>query len=210
MRKITFIGSTSSNYLFGRGKDKKRRKFRTLLTNAKDFIKKANIKSPKDLIDRYQRRKDGSAIATKAGVIGGLLVGNGQNIYKNKKNLVKGLSGTANKLNTLNTTLIGLNIGSEIDYKISKEKARYRKKGSRTHLGKIGHDTRTGALAVSNALGIQEAFKQFQRPGNLNSKLLKMSGGAIYGGVKGALLGGAIGSGVGTIRGFRQKNKKKK
>ena len=190
MKQITFLGSTSSNYLFGqgRGKDKKKRKQRrenalvgagagllggglgaglafkgspltpkqrlltapialagatlagaglgsiikkpllsikkrTSLTDAKDFvvggrnfIKESNIKSPKDLIDIYQARKDTSFIATKAGVVGGLLLGTGQNVHR--EGVIKGLSGTTNKLNTLNTTLTGLSIGNDVDRQI--------------------------------------------------------------------------------------------
>lgn len=66
MRKITFIGSISSNYLFGKGreKDKKKRKSRTILTDYNCFVigGKDFIKSPKDLINMYQRHKDSSSI----------------------------------------------------------------------------------------------------------------------------------------------------
>lgn len=88
MNKITFLSSTSSNYLFGkgRGKDKKKRKQRIPFTDAKDFvvggkkfIKESNIKNPKQLLDAgidiYNRKRDSSTVATKSTAALGALLG---------------------------------------------------------------------------------------------------------------------------------------
>lgn len=286
MRNITFLGSTSTNYLFGkgRGKDKKKRKQRrenalvgagagllggglgaglalkgssltpkqrlatgvitlggstlagaglgsiifdgkkplldirrrTPLTDAKDFvvggkdfIKEANIKSPKDLIDTYQARKDRSSVATKSTAALGAVLG-------------AAASGSL-KMSPTTGALIGAfnlsSVGAAADREISKEKARYRKEGARSRLGKIGNDARIGAKSTAGFYALNDAIKQTRRslakPGNLpiKTKILGAIGagtaGAIYGGLKGSAIGAGIGSGVGTVRGFRQKNKKK-
>ena len=216
MRNITFLGSTSSNYLFGRGKDKKKRKSRTLLTDAKDFvvggknfIKEANIKSPKDLINMYQAHKNKSSVATKSTAVLGAFLGASQ---AGKVGINPALSAATGAFNFSV-------IGSAADREISKEKARYRKEGARSRLGKVINDAKIGAKSTAGFLAVDEAIKQTRRslakPGNLPLKTKILGaigsgvGGAIYGGAKGALLGGTIGSGVGTIRGFKQKNKTK-
>jgi hypothetical protein len=218
MRNIRFIKQTDSSYFLGRGrgKDRKKRKSRTLLTYAKDFveggkdfIKEANIKSPKDLIDMYQRRKDRSSVATKSTAVLGAGLG--------------AVAAKSLKMSPTTGALIGAfnlsTIGSAADREISKEKARYRKEGARSRLGKIGNDAKIGAKSTAGFFAVNDAIKQTRRslakPGNLpiKTKILGAIGagtaGAIWGGVKGSALGGSIGSGIGTVRGFRQKNKKK-
>ena len=220
MRQITFLDSTSSNYLFGRGKDKKKRKSRTLLTAAKDFvvggknfIKEANIKSSKDLFnarkDIYNRKRGGSSVATNSTAVLGAFLGASQ---AGKLGINPALSAATGAFN-LSV------IGSAADRGISKEKARYRKEGARSRLGKVINDAKIGAKSTAGFLAVDEAIKQTRRslakPGNLPLKTKILGaigsgvGGTIYGGAKGALLGGTIGSGVGTIRGFKQKNKTK-
>ena len=294
MRQITFLGSTSSNYLFGkgRGKDKKRRKQRrenaiagagagllggglgvglaeltskgssltpkqrlvtgaialggstlvgaglgstifngkkpllkiekrTPLTDArdfvvggKDFLKESNIKNPKNLFnagrDIYNRKRDSSSVATKSTAALGAALGAKAASRLGMSPATGALIGAFN----LST------IGSAADREISKEKARYRKEGARSRLGKIVNDTKIGAKSTAGFFATTGAIHQVRRslakPGNLPIKTKILGaigsgvGGAIYGGAKGALLGGTIGSGVGTIRGFRQKNKDKK
>lgn len=219
MRQITFIGSTSSNYLFGkgRGKDKEKRKRRTILTDAKDFvvggknfIKEANIKSPKDLIDIYQRRKDRSSVATNSTAALGAALGANQ-AAKLGMNPATGALIGAFSLST---------IGSAADREISKEKARYRKEGARSRLGKIGNDARIGAKSTAGFLAFDEAFRTGKRQlMKTNGQPLKRRiirtvgaglGGALLGAAKGSAIGAGIGSGVGTVRGFVQKNKGKK
>lgn len=276
MRKITFIGSTSSNYLFGkgRGRDKKKRKRRIInalkgaglglaggvggltlakakmsrkelipitaglgaatlvgaglgnlafkenkrnaLTDAKDFvvggknfIKEANIKSPKDLIDIYQKRKDSSSVATNSTAALGAALGASQAAKLGMSPATGALIGAFN----LST------IGSAADREISKEKARYRKEGARSRLGKIGNDARIGAKSTAGFLALDEAFRTGKRQlMKTNGLPLKRRiirtvgaglGGALLGAAKGSAIGAGIGSGVGTIRGFTQKNKKK-
>ena len=218
MRKITFLSSTSSNYPFGkgRGKDKKKRKSRTLLTDAKDFIvggknfiKEANIKSPKDLIDIYQRRKDRSSVATNSTAALGAVLGASQATKLGINPKLGALTGAFN----LST------IGSAADREISKEKTRYRKEGARSRLGKISNDVRIGAKSTAGFLAIDEAFntgkKQLMKTNGLPLKRRIIRtvgagiGGALLGAAKGSAIGAGIGSGVGTIRGFVQKNKKK-
>jgi outer membrane lipoprotein SlyB len=204
MRKIIFANSNDVN--FGRGKDKKKRKSRTLLTDAKDFVvgaknavKEANIKSPKDLVDIYNRRKDRSSIGTNSLTAIGATLGARQAMK----------TGTNPTLGALSRAYNLSFIGAAVDRRISKEKARFRKEGARTRLGKIANDTRVGAASAAGTYALDGAFKQVMQPGSPKSKALKAVAGAIYGGIKGAAIGGTIGSGVGTVRGFVQPNKKK-
>lgn len=218
MRNITFLGSTSSNYLFGkgRGKDKKKRKSRTILNDAKDFVvggkkftEEANLKSPKDLVDIYQRRKDRSSIATNSTAALGAALGASQASKLGMSPATGALIGAFN----LST------IGRAADREISKEKARYRKEGARSRLGKIGNDARIGAKSTAGFLAVDETFRAGKRQlmktngQPLKRRIIKTVGagvgGALLGAAKGSAIGAGIGSGVGTIRGFTQKNKKK-
>ena len=248
MRKIIFIGTTSSNYLFGkgRGKDKKRRKQRrenavvgagagllggglggglavltskgssltpkqrlvtgavglggstlvgaglgsmifngkkpllkiekrTPLTDARDFViggrdflKESNIKNPKDLFNAgrhiYNRKRDSSSVATKSTAAVGAVIG---------ASVAKSL-----KMSPATSALIGAfnlsTIGSAADREISKEKARYRKEGARSRLGKVINDAKIGAKSTAGFLAVDEAIKQTRRslakPGNLPLK----------------------------------------
>lgn len=280
MKNITFIGSTSSNYLFGkgRGKDKKKRKRRIInalkgaglglvggvgglklagaklsrkelipvtaslgaatlvgaglgnlvfkknkrnaLTDTKDFIvggksfiKESNIKNPKDLFnigrDIYNRKRDRSSIATNSTAALGAALGASQAAKLGMNPTTGALIGAFN----LST------IGSAADREISKEKARYRKEGARSRLGKIGNDARIGAKSTAGFVALDEAFRTGKRQlMKTNGQPLKKRiirtvgaglGGALVGGLKGSAIGAGIGSGVGTIRGLTQKNKQK-
>lgn len=205
MRKVIFANST--NLDFGRGKDRKKRKSRTLLSDTKDFVvgaknavKEANIKSPKDLVDIYNKRRDRSSVGTNSLTTLGAALG-ARSAMKSGMNPTLGALSGAYNLSF---------IGGAVDRKISKEKARYRKEGARTRLGKVGNDTKVGAISAAGSYAIDGAIKQLRRPGSIKSKALKTIAGAIYGGAKGAIIGGTVGSGVGTVRGFVQPNKKKK
>lgn len=208
MKQITFIGTTSTNYIFGkgRGKDKKKRKRRNFLTDGKDFvigtknfIKEANIKKPQDVVDIYNKRKDASSVGTTSTILLGAGLG-ARHAIKMKQNPKLGaLIGVTNMMG----------IGGAIDKRISKEKARYRKEGARTRLGKVANDARIGAASTAGTYALDGAFRQVMRPGSIKTKVIKGIAGTIYGGAKGALIGGTVGSGVGLVRGFVQPNKKK-
>lgn len=204
MRKIVFANKPSSTYFLGkgRGKDKKKRKSRTLLTDARN------------LINNYQARNDKSSVATKSTAALGAALGASQAAKLGMNPATGALIGAFNVAS----------IGMSADRQIAKEKGRYRKEGARSRLGKIANDAKVGARSTAGFLALDEAFRtgsrQFQK--QLAVPYQKFSGkkmlirtvgaglgGALLGALKGTAIGAGIGSGVGTVRGFVQPNKKK-
>lgn len=101
-------------------------------------------------------------------------------------------------------------VGALADRQINKEKARFRKEGARSRLGKIGNDARIGASASGAVAAGLGALHGARIPGSIGQRAVGAAISGISSGVAGAIGGGLTGSGVGLVRGFRQPNKKKK
>ena len=110
------------------------------------------------------------------------------------------------------TGAIGSGIsGAIVDRQIDKEKDRFRKKGARSRLGKIGNDTKIGAKTIGGMSVLKGVIASVRaNPGSFKQKLAGAITSGVSSGALGSIGGGLIGSGVGLVRGFRQPNKKKK
>ena len=127
-----------------------------------------------------------SRIGLKTGLVDGLLTGR-----------VSGLVGSTAA-------------GATIDRQINKEKARFKKEGARSRLGKIGNDAKTGAIAAGLSGALQGAYVGAKiNKGPLKQKLLGAGLSALASAKASAKTGAGIGAGIGTVRGFLQPNKKK-
>lgn len=93
---------------------------------------------------------------------------------------------------------------------ISKEVYRYNKEGARSRLGKIKNDTKIGVVALSGKSILGGLNKGFNKGKSFKQKTLLAATGAISEGIKGATIGGLLGSSTGILRGFIQPNRYKK
>jgi hypothetical protein len=154
------------------------------------FVNSTNI--------NFGRGKDKTKRKSRIGLASSIATG--ATIGASKYGALGALSGAGN--------LAGIGIG--IDKDIDKEKTRFKKSGSRSRLGKVANDAKSGARNVGGAtasLGLINTV--LKTKGKLKDRAIKGIGKGLVWGAKGALAGGLAGSSVGTTRGLVQPNKKK-